>query len=900
MPNFYVSSKCFIGEVKLSSEDTVVVHKYKLGFERKHLMKVGDFCLHVKVKVEILAASSVEESLTGQTVPVIAISTQVKDKECSTLICYMIFVDLEKDQFIPLRKFEINFKNSFSKLSECASRSNLYLLDGPCVALCERSEVLMYYVPYGTNLEQFSFNIKSLKEGIHQCCSGSKLTIRYQNSLEIKRILDKYLLFVRLQLKSKCAEHGSEVKNIVRVLNFSGKHFSVLNSDQFFPSEYNECVTSINVIFLEQVDVELFNNELYLGTSEGFIVHVKNGNILHCNSISENCSVTCLKMGKHLEDGARILAGTEEAYSEITYELQVEMQYTGIIHALTGDFYQDGSLQYLLLKQDFSEGFCWVLTNLKGRVLSSEDGDTGDQKQAPGSSDTALKALKARLQREQILLHEEELQARRTADFISDMFTKQVSIAAGVSPVPASHQSNMMSLIVGAEDTKCEGELKTGSRPIVEVKDHWQRTYEDSWCIGVEVVCSSNRSTKIWLDVVQDEPHTNTLTMKSSCLTLSADRTGSHASMDQELSAGTSHVGNQGGDTFLVKRQKLTENTEKRVSNPAFPSKGLNNVNLQSVKDVVSINVGTVVCVLPVPVFGRTNSVTANLIVNWTHPEQSNVLKQQEAGSDEGEKSKGHSGRIYTLCCGNITLNSKDVLDARYELNFIVESDREDQEMDDFKELRNNLLAWQHIQTIHTLVVKGNPGILARLESLLTSPCGFVYNQHYDCYVTVVKALGAIQIQLEPQTSDDGRMVKVYTRNDKDLFLTIHHLYAHLPDHVVILPRENSSADMVRKCLPALQKEADFLSHGLQKLLDDHEAENASLDVDDDEDDSDIRKVGEKFKRRRERMLQKQNENLKGEKVKQFMEQYRTVQELTDLAVATGGDIIRDQKKCNS
>jgi hypothetical protein len=106
----------------------------------------------------------------------------------------------------------------------------------------------------------------------------------------------------------------------------------------------------------------------------------------------------------------------------------------------------------------------------------------------------------------------------------------------------------------------------------------------------------------------------------------------------------------------------------------------------------------------------------------------------------------------------------------------------------------------------------------------------------------------------------------------------------------VILPKENTSTDFLRNCLPGLQKEADFLSHGLRKLLNDHEADNASSDTDDENDEGDVRKVGEKFKRKRETMLRKQSDVLNDIKLSQFIEQYKKIQDVTDLVVATKGN----------
>ena len=108
---------------------------------------------------------------------------------------------------------------------------------------------------------------------------------------------------------------------------------------------------------------------------------------------------------------------------------------------------------------------------------------------------------------------------------------------------------------------------------------------------------------------------------------------------------------------------------------------------LQKDKNALEKEAGTVVCVLEVPVLAYSDSVTANLILNWTHPGSQtaykSVLLLQEV--EEEDQMEGDSGRVYTRSCGNVTLNSKDIIDARYELNFSAALEVEDGEMEDFK-----------------------------------------------------------------------------------------------------------------------------------------------------------------------------------------------------------------------
>jgi hypothetical protein len=195
----------------------------------------------------------------------------------------------------------------------------------------------------------------------------------------------------------------------------------------------------------------------------------------------------------------------------------------------------------------------------------------------------------------------------------------------------------------------------------------------------LELFSFSRRSTQIWLDVVLNDSCTKTLNTKSSCLMLPAKKTGSHHSKSHMVSSIAGNRGNQDSNMCPVKRKKISEDVDLNLF------KELDNND----RDMLGNATGTVVCVLPVPELSCSNSVTANLILNWTHPpEKYEVTSQSDGMEQEGKQKQNtdvHDCRVYTLCCGNLTLTSKDIISARYELDFNATLEMMEQEVEDFQ-----------------------------------------------------------------------------------------------------------------------------------------------------------------------------------------------------------------------
>lgn len=321
MSHFYVSSKSLVAAICKNSDGKFMVKKFKVDFERKQLMETDDLCWNTKMKVEILATDSVEETLTGQVIPVALVRPEEKS---STITCYIVCIDFDNDKVLPLRKYDTKLKyiQCVDEDHTCSDR-NVFILNGPVVVVCYKSKLFIYHGDQTTILKEFCFDANTLTDSISVCCRQSKVSFRYQGLLESTTLHDKYILFLHIQVKLRCTEHGFEARNIVKVLQFSGKKFTVLNIRLFIPDEYVDCIRSMLLKCITHSDSDLYNYELYLGTSEGYIIHVKNGGLIWCCSLSEQYSVSCIKMSLGLDNDIGILAKTGDVWTEITNTFQV-------------------------------------------------------------------------------------------------------------------------------------------------------------------------------------------------------------------------------------------------------------------------------------------------------------------------------------------------------------------------------------------------------------------------------------------------------------------------------------------------------------------------------------------------------------------------------------------------
>ena len=113
----------------------------------------------------------------------------------------------------------------------------------------------------------------------------------------------------------------------------------------------------------------------------------------------------------------------------------------------------------------------------------------------------------------------------------------------------------------------------------------------------------------------------------------------------------------------------------------------------------------------------------------------------------------------------------------------------------------------------------------------------------------------------------------------------VHHLYASLPDHVIILHQTPSNSDITQSYLPLLQRELSFLEHGVRKLLGDTDHDQRVSTEALEGTGEDIRKVGEKFKRQKEKLVEKMKREVNEDKLKDLYEQLMRLAKETDLNI---------------
>ena len=103
---------------------------------------------------------------------------------------------------------------------------------------------------------------------------------------------------------------------------------------------------------------------------------------------------------------------------------------------------------------------------------------------------------------------------------------------------------------------------------------------------------------------------------------------------------------------------------------------------------------------------------------------------------------------------------------------------------------------------------------------------------------------------------------------------------------MIILLQEPSAGEVIQSCLPSVQRELHFLSHGVRKLLDQSDSKASGSAKDHLESGEDLRKVGEKFKRQREELTEKTDRVVNSSRLKELFEEMNMHSADTDSDIA--------------
>ncbi|KAL4230400.1 hypothetical protein ACF0H5_010782 [Mactra antiquata] len=949
-----VANKGYIGKIERENDNIIVVNKFRVDVNSKEIHKNGNFRWKCKTKVDILKAANVEEILTGLFAIYIVVKLQSDSSRTKNHILHVLIVDLVSDQIIPVRKFECPVA-VHSLLTHDLNKC-VYLFNGPSVIICHKSNLSVYSSSKSTALKACSFDWSStnilqstLSRNCSKCCNNIKVKTTHVLDNFVHK--NKRLLFTNVSISFQCETHQQEVKNLTQTSLLADETFSIVDTSKFFPDEYIDCITCVRVKHI-QISNDRFLSELYLGTSEGFVVHVINGNVKQCVNVFEDSPVEMLETGRlcTFQDNS-FICGKTDTFVVLDDGFQIKDTYPTYTSLITGDFLANGSVQCLFLEHDELDHSTWCLSDLKEICYSSTETVTvHEPSNVLSGIEATIKALTMKCQIKEICLHEEELRFQQRNNFIYKMFDKQkYELGDRVYRNKVNPQPNTIPFITSVNSRQDTNMAEDETQDFInfDIIDIWQRTWNDKWCIGINISCITERSMMVWADIVLHDSMTNNIIVKSNVEIIPESKhninpntmipsvIGSSKGPVEGSSGSGDRTWSSGCESCLI------ANVSKNLLDKHLQGTRTSNVKKCEKCSKLTTNLTqenhrtTLTCVTNLPSFCSMETVTGHVVLNYQYISlykmgdannlvdlnkdniglDSDVGRDKEGGvSSVGRDKEGRvsavgrdiegqvsavgrdkrgevnvemavdTERILTKDCGIIRLNVSDVLEGKYELNCDVDSTSEDIFMDNLKDLQCDRLVWQQVYNHHHIEIVSDLWTICRLETILTDQCKYIYQEKFDWFISSSQytTLCNVKIKLHEKTDDGRRSLTLYTCSDEELCLTVHHLYTHLPDSTVILPRKHSQNAKQTKCLTALQKEARFLHSGLRELLNDGDHEIKAPDDIDDDDDNDLRKVGEKFKRSRQAILQKQDKMMTSDKIKHFIDQYRTIQNVSD------------------
>ncbi|KAH3843029.1 uncharacterized protein LOC127876690 [Dreissena polymorpha] len=759
----------------------------------------------VKVKVDILAVSNVIEKLTGKRIVVSLVCVDREQARTTGIVdCFIVNINPATEKFVPLRKLTINCSFLHDIFS---SQSLLQLADGPSVVWCRKRNIHIY-----RSITLESLTLEPTIYSLEPDCTVSRILMtKYCQNMQCH--------FMLFQVQ-KSEDSTITALRTVRFLSLCihKENICEMNSCLFIPEEYAACTSCVSVKSLEFDKTESgVKSEMFIGTSEGFLVHFKDGQIQRCVQVFESAisliHVHNTPYGNSGPSNTKLLVCTQKTYTFLDGLFKTHGGVIEARHSIWGDFLQQGEDQYLFLKGDIDDKNSTLIYDVN-RPPSENSGILN--KKECDTSQIVCRALKNRVQKERIFNTEKSHELKHLQRFISDTLERQLAIAEGLNPRDKESQLELLPLVDSEATHNCDVHARAISTPVILPLRHWQRTYQGQWCIGLDFTCNTQQTLKIWLNVIPLKP-TSPVVMSSRSVSVLIEgqiRKRQLSASERDLLEITEKSANPSGRVFS--------------DNPSTKC--------------------TITCVLAIPAM-ELDRVECSLVLNWhaipdwTESEGAEIEVAHQP-ADFPTRMK-----IYTKPCGTVVLHATDVLEGKYEIMVMKGTSMADNVLMDNAEANiQDSIALETVQIRTALVIKASIGVFCAIESILTTRCGFLHNRQLACFVCTQGPLTGNQIRLGDRKQAEIRDLVLYTRCKKEVLLMIHFLYSKLPDEVVIECAPENTHAKNSKCLVALQKEVEFLQKELKAMI----PENKHMELS-DEDGDDVRIVGEKFKRQQDK-----------------------------------------------
>lgn len=310
MTGHILATNGFLFKVHLNSNEEIVAQKFKvIGNGRIQLLK--EISWEPKVKVEILTASVVKEHLTGRELPMVAIRDKlISANRCYS--CYIICIDIKLEKIIPL-------KHALLSQKQCVkSRSSINLVDGPSVLVLDSQCVYLYENILGETLLMYSFSLSECLSVKDSLVVQEVLAVCYEDDCK------HFILSTRSE-----GDNESKCNNDVICITFKGQNFHKTDVNLLIPKEYRSVCTAMHVLQRSTSDQSNLTGEIVIGTSDGFLIHLKNAVLFKVTKVFHGVVETIHSgQGRIKEQNGVFLAGGEEQFAILSSELRVSKSVT--------------------------------------------------------------------------------------------------------------------------------------------------------------------------------------------------------------------------------------------------------------------------------------------------------------------------------------------------------------------------------------------------------------------------------------------------------------------------------------------------------------------------------------------------------------------------------------------
>ncbi|WAQ97885.1 hypothetical protein MAR_022258 [Mya arenaria] len=644
-----------------------------------------------------------------------------------------------------------------------------------------------------------------------------------------------------------------KLENLKLIYEIKDGSFKEINVNAFIPKEYVSCISALKLTKVSESGEDcVLQTSVIIGTEEGYIIFLVNGQLQRCVQLFQT-PISYIEVSNEL-----YVIGSDIVYTIVDQTFNTKVEALSAVHLVKGDFFQHGSDQFLLFKSYPEDGVKGLLFDASFNLMTPDNDTDNDGRDGHSNVQTAVRALNKRLQTEELIYQERVQECGRLEEFLSATLTRQLHLAEGGDAHISGTSYDLLPLITGETDITISTRTKSPGF-IFDVKNVWQKTYLHKWCVGVVISYKTERKVRAWLDLVPARGSGVTMTTSNArCVLIEPP----------DQSCGDGHSSSEPG----ALENDATGVDEVHASNS--PSKPCEE---------------TLLSVTSVPRFDG-EKVELTLILNWQ------VLTNELLVLDSLSSRREGNSRVFTRPCGQVTLAVADVLKGNHALDVVKgTADTAESEMGDWDDVRYDRLAFMAIQTATDLEICASPGVLCRIETLLTDRCRLRYSHHLDCYMCDSPVLSGVQFRLgEQRPGAPARDAVFFAQGNDDVLLMVHYLYSKLPDEVIISTKEISrDSDSAKACREALKKEANFLSSGLKKLLGDRDSGHIS---DDENDQEDARKVGEKFKRQQKHYFEEKSKKI--EVPSRVVQRLAQLQSQTDAAFIKYSDVLSSKLSC--